>query len=131
MTFEKPKLLDLVSSGSSIIVVPARRAYIAQLMNEINNSPLPVVAYSMSDEKTAQQALKFMENALRLRVASVLVVYPQHCVGWRLMVDRVIWIGPTHAGHANGQYAQAMSRGDMPWGEPAKLVYTEAEAGLE
>lgn len=126
---EQPKFMDIVKTGRSLILVSNKGAHkrVVELMNSVYWS-LCVVAETASEVHAAINifaAREIMPNAQLLMHAQS----APH--GFRLQVDRVIWIGPRFYdisdANQSAVYLQAMARGDMPWGRPAKWHYTEEQ----
>lgn len=128
-TFIKPKFTDMVKSGRSLIITETRSAAtrVRELLKECYWSRLIFV----EGPADIAIALKCFDSPATRPDGQLIMLAGSAIHGFRVDVDRVIWISPaTHSypvTFVDGRYVQGMARGDMPWGQPAKWNYSEAE----
>lgn len=128
MNFEKPNFFDLLKQGRSIVFVQTRSMALdfRHSLPRVTEQPTWIV----SPMFTIKDVLQELTHTPAHR--GILILYPMQAVGFRLRVDRIVWVGPVpiHSGATGfAEYQQAMARGDFPqFGEtPAKSHYTEDE----
>ena len=128
--FVKPSFISMVESGRSLIVVETKSA--ANRVRDILNNTQWARLISVTHGDQPFEVALHLFNGPPMRPNGQLLMHASSAMhGFRVEVDRVIWISPGSHGYpvsyVDAAYAQSMSRADMPWGQPAKWHYSESE----
>lgn len=132
MNFEKPSFTTVIEHGNTLVFISSMLLANRLAMAMLQACPSPVdMVIRIDDRVNLEAAMTFLrEPGISSRLVIAHPAMAAH--GWRAPFDRLIWIGdmPAVGTSQFALHAQAMARGDMPWGTPAKLRYDEKELFL-
>ena len=117
----QPNFIDVIKTGRSLIVVPHMDLHerVRNLLRETRGTRACVPHHA----DTIARAIHLFQKHEHFAEHGQLLMTMTCANGFRVNVDRAIWVGPMPDDRA--YYRQAMARGDKAWGQPAKWHYSQ------